>query len=105
MWSAAFDPDLAKAFLYWAKRPCAAPAAGQGGPGLFVEPVALALFLVKAGLFAPLLEPKVEVDAGAVAWEGADKGFAAEVADEAVDFAGLRGGERVLRFQFAGESR
>jgi len=37
------------------------------------------------------------VDAGAVAWEGADKGFAAEVADEAVDFAGLCGGDNFER--------
>ena len=58
-----------------------------------VEPVALALLLVEAGLFAPLLEPKIEVDAGAVALEGAHEGFAAEVADEAVDFAGSRGGD------------
>jgi hypothetical protein len=29
------------------------------------------------------------VDAGAVALEGADEGFAAEVADEAVDLAGF----------------
>jgi len=29
------------------------------------------------------------IDAGAVAWEGADEGFAAEVADEAVDLAGF----------------
>jgi hypothetical protein len=33
------------------------------------------------------------VDAGAVASEGADEGFAAEVADEAVDLAGFRGGD------------
>ena len=39
-----------------------------------VEPVASALVLV---------------DAGAVALEGADEGFAAEVADEAVDLAGF----------------
>jgi hypothetical protein len=39
-----------------------------------IEPIAFDLFLV---------------DAVAVAWEGADKGFAAEVADEAVDLAGF----------------
>ena len=55
-----------------------------------VEPVASALVLV---------------DAGAVALKGADEGFAAEAADEAVDLAGLRGGERILRLPFAGESR
>jgi hypothetical protein len=33
------------------------------------------------------------VDAGAVASERADEGFAADVADEAVDLAGLRGGD------------
>jgi len=57
--------------------------------GLFVEPTALARLLV---------------DAGAVALEGAHEGFAADVADEAVDLAGLRGGERVPRPPFAGEA-
>jgi hypothetical protein len=33
------------------------------------------------------------VDAGAVALKGAHEGFAAEVADEAVDLAGLCGGD------------
>jgi hypothetical protein len=43
------------------------------------------------------------VDAGAVASERADEGFAAEVADEAVGLAGLRGGddfERQTRARF-----
>ena len=41
------------------------------------------------------------VDAGAVAWERADKGFAAEVAGEAVDLAGLRGGDDFERQTWA----
>jgi hypothetical protein len=51
-----------------------------------VEPVASALVLV---------------DAGAVALEGADEGFAAEVADEAVDLAWLRGGDDFERQTWA----
>jgi hypothetical protein len=48
-----------------------------------------------------LLEPKIQVDAVAVAWERADKGFAAEVAGEAVDLAGLRGGDDFERQTWA----
>lgn len=66
-----------------------------------VEPVALVLLSVDAGLFAPLLEPKILVDAGAVALKGADKGFAADVAGEAVDLAGLRGGDDFERQTWA----
>jgi len=66
-----------------------------------VEPVASALLLVDAGLFAPLFWPEIEVDAGAVALERADEGFAAEVADEAVDLAGLRGGDDFERQTWA----
>jgi hypothetical protein len=51
-----------------------------------VEPIAFDLFLV---------------DAGAVALKGADEGFAADVADEAVDLAGLRGGDDFERQTWA----
>jgi hypothetical protein len=51
-----------------------------------VEPIAFDLFLV---------------DAGAVALKGADEGFAADVADEAVDLAWLRGGDDFERQTWA----
>ena len=53
-WRQRSAPDPAETFPHWAKQRCAAPAAGRGGPGLFVEPVTFALLLIDAGLFAPL---------------------------------------------------